>query len=1288
MIIKSLNKIKRYISFLLMAMFLSASLIPFLGVEEAEAASVQQKLNNVFQGYGHYSLNATGVSAVEWTQRQGSPITYNEMAHVDKNNECSATKYYVYHNTNKNYLLPNSSSSYMNKVSNYPSYTTIKKAYLVISSSIYGGSYNNTDGGESTRQDAFKSMISDVKLKTPSGSIYTISNNSTWSSISGVDYNHQKRGEYTMYADVTNIIKNQSSYYGMYTCYNVPYSPSQDTDGDTYASWRLIFIEENPYDEFRYCTLNIGGKGVSHPGLSVTTETVYNTFTAFKNPSISTKKSGTVTGQVLLGVDGSDAEGAANRNVLAYSNTLNTEGIPSSYYSTLNREGTSETMTVIKQSNLNNAISSGIVKYCSFSNTTWRTKAYPFTRTTTIFGQRPSYNVTNSGGRNARPFTHINSTSITPTGADTLLDNFSNLGMNIANNAHSVDFLLGVNAVALYMPCIGFALDVDFPEYASVSSYSNAISSVDGKNYICNKVRISANKLPGTETKYTGIGQNIKITINLGNNVLDNNMSLYCAADTGQNVFNLNNQIGVFWKAGSTDAGHNTNVSSPTATYDANKNEITLVFPKVADDDKRLYLTANSYNYDYIDLKIVAPYSAGEIKTVKKVEGIIIAQDAPTTLLATVRKAWSISNAYSLTLATSTGVASTTGGGNAFLSGSNVKINSTMTDGYSFAGWYKGTTLVSSSQSYTYKMPAENVTLTAKGKLIQFKVSFDDNIPNGDIPSVNPDKTVIYNSDMPEIEVPVRQYTVTFDFNGNGQPNQKLTAKYIFNGYYLGDTKYYNSDGTSAKKWDKTTNETLTAKWTSSAVKTPIPTRTGYQFMGWSTSKSGTGEITGDYTPTQDITLYAIWQDNIKPSGTIVANPSDWTNGNVIITATGEDNGSGLKKLEILNEKGTVVASTINRTLSYTDTTEGIEQYTARITDNAGNQYTVSTTDYIDRVRPVPDITIDGEAEAIYDDNANSTIQSVVIGWVNRDVTINVKASDNSSGIQSIVMYDHYNNVIESNPSGFKHTFTTEEVGHYTIIVKDVAGNTKTINLTVMIDKTAPVIIGDEEVRDANFGLIEHQATDSLSGIKSFKLYYYDTMQEVTEEDGLEYRAGNVIYFKSIYTYNLYWKLIAEDQAGNLTEMKVHTPFNFKIAVEADNLRTETDNFLIGADAQLKITLWGYVDTVEVRFENILENAAEKEEYTLDRLIESGNAFVREPLKNDYMEYTFKLPEGVDPGKYRIWVYGYRDGWKRTEYVDINLITYEQLCKEQVHKFKRVIKSPTWRKVDEYIIGD
>ena len=42
----------------------------------------------------------------------------------------------------------------------------------------------------------------------------------------------------------------------------------------------------------------------------------------------------------------------------------------------------------------------------------------------------------------------------------------------------------------------------------------------------------------------------------------------------------------------------------------------------------------------------------------------------------------------------------------------------------------------------------------------------------------------------------------------------------------------------------------------------PTPTRTGYTFKGWADSASAASGTTGSYTPTSNVTLYAIWEQN------------------------------------------------------------------------------------------------------------------------------------------------------------------------------------------------------------------------------------------------------------------------------------------------------------------------------------------------------------------------------------------------------------------------------------------
>ena len=40
----------------------------------------------------------------------------------------------------------------------------------------------------------------------------------------------------------------------------------------------------------------------------------------------------------------------------------------------------------------------------------------------------------------------------------------------------------------------------------------------------------------------------------------------------------------------------------------------------------------------------------------------------------------------------------------------------------------------------------------------------------------------------------------------------------------------------------------------------PTPTREGYSFRGWATSASAASGVTGSYTPTGNVTLYATWE--------------------------------------------------------------------------------------------------------------------------------------------------------------------------------------------------------------------------------------------------------------------------------------------------------------------------------------------------------------------------------------------------------------------------------------------
>jgi len=163
---------------------------------------------------------------------------------------------------------------------------------------------------------------------------------------------------------------------------------------------------------------------------------------------------------------------------------------------------------------------------------------------------------------------------------------------------------------------------------------------------------------------------------------------------------------------------------------------------------------------------------------------------------------------------------------------------------------------------------------------------------------------------------PEETYTISFNLNGgiggqttpisvkynNDLPkiNQTKPTKpgYTFMGWYdktTGGTQYYNSSNSGVRKYDKKSNITLYAQWSTNAytitfnanggsgipssVKVEYngtlpsinvkPTRSGYTFIGWYDNVSGgtqyynaSNSSLRKYDKTTNITLYARWKEN------------------------------------------------------------------------------------------------------------------------------------------------------------------------------------------------------------------------------------------------------------------------------------------------------------------------------------------------------------------------------------------------------------------------------------------
>lgn len=109
-------------------------------------------------------------------------------------------------------------------------------------------------------------------------------------------------------------------------------------------------------------------------------------------------------------------------------------------------------------------------------------------------------------------------------------------------------------------------------------------------------------------------------------------------------------------------------------------------------------------------------------------------------------------------------------------------------------------------------------------------------------------------------------YTVTLNANGGSCSSASLSAKrttsYTFSKWNTnssGTGTSYNSGASYTTNAALSLYAIYSSSTSTAAVTLPTPTRDGYDFMGWATSSTATSGTTGSYTPSGNVTLYAIW---------------------------------------------------------------------------------------------------------------------------------------------------------------------------------------------------------------------------------------------------------------------------------------------------------------------------------------------------------------------------------------------------------------------------------------------
>lgn len=196
--------------------------------------------------------------------------------------------------------------------------------------------------------------------------------------------------------------------------------------------------------------------------------------------------------------------------------------------------------------------------------------------------------------------------------------------------------------------------------------------------------------------------------------------------------------------------------------------------------------------------------------------------------------------------------------------------------GYIFKGWSTSSSATSGvTGSYT---PSGNVTLYALWTRNAYTVTYNANGGTG-APAAQT-KTqganLILTTAIPtRANTSTGSYTVTLNANGGSVSPASLSAarttSYTFKNWNTaanGSGTSYNAGATYSTDADVTLYAQWDSNTTTASVTLPTPTRSGYAFKGWATSKTASSGVIGSYTPPGNVTLYAIWSgpDFILPS--------------------------------------------------------------------------------------------------------------------------------------------------------------------------------------------------------------------------------------------------------------------------------------------------------------------------------------------------------------------------------------------------------------------------------------
>ena len=247
---------------------------------------------------------------------------------------------------------------------------------------------------------------------------------------------------------------------------------------------------------------------------------------------------------------------------------------------------------------------------------------------------------------------------------------------------------------------------------------------------------------------------------------------------------------------------------------------------------------------------------------------------------------------------------------------------------------------------------------------------------------------------------------------------------------------------------------------------------------------------------------------------------------NLVVSWSGSDTASGIDYYEIKLDNGEWIYVGLDTSYIFKDIDEGEHIILIKAVDKAGNEAVYKLVVTIDRTPPDAAITAP---------DANA--------YVKGTVEIEVSATDALSGVSKVEFYIDGELVQSDLESPYEYLLDTTKLsdGAHTIrvVAYDLAGNSRSVSITIYIDNTPPEILSVEYEENPMSGQeveVRVQVTDETIGVRNVILTYSSdngaTWHNITMQN-----IGDNTYYARIPGHaagtRIVFKIIAIDKLGN-----------------------------------------------------------------------------------------------------------------------------------------------------------